>query len=202
MDTNAQPQQAQEPEAFSQFPAPPGFYALYEAGPDAGPPPPQPIRGQIHALGEFFDTDAPFVPPLDVPQQYTVRPDYTVDIKAELVKFNKSLLFLFLELLSVLVQHPSAYSSALSPVLVTQHNMMHLINLARHHQARETLKLALQSQIQQKQAALDQLRSQAQDMRSKLLAITQKLAAVGGDVAESLPRQQQSSAAAAAMEEG
>lgn len=69
-------------------------------------------------------------------------------------------------------------------------------------QARETLKLALQSQIQQKQAALDQLTTQAKDVRSKLLAITQKLAAVGGDVAESLPRQQQPSAAATAMEEG
>jgi len=59
------------------------------------------------------------------------------------VKFNKSLLFLFLELLSVLVQHPSAYSSALSPVLVTQHNMMHLINLARHHQVGVSLLAAL-----------------------------------------------------------
>ena len=69
-------------------------------------------------------------------------------------------------------------------------------------QARETLKLALQTQIQQKQAALDQLRQQAGDARAKLLAITQKLAAVGSDAAESVPRQQPPGAAAAAMEEG
>jgi hypothetical protein len=50
------------------------------------------------------------------------------------VKLNKGLLFLFLELLTVLVQQPSGYSSALSPVLITLHNMMHLINMARHHQ--------------------------------------------------------------------
>jgi hypothetical protein len=58
MDPAAQQQQQQpgEPEAFSQFPAPPGFYQLYEAGPDAGPPPPRPLTGQIHALGEAFDT--------------------------------------------------------------------------------------------------------------------------------------------------
>ena len=56
------------------------------------------------------------------------------DIKAELLKLNRGLLFLFLELLTVLVQQPSGYSSALSPVMVTLHNMMHLINLARHHQ--------------------------------------------------------------------
>lgn len=34
----------------------------------------------------------------------------------------------------MLVQQPSSYSAALSPVLITLHNMMHLINLARHHQ--------------------------------------------------------------------
>lgn len=56
------------------------------------------------------------------------------DIKAELAKLNKGLLFLFLELLTVLVQQSSAYSSAVSPVLVALHNMMHLINMARHHQ--------------------------------------------------------------------
>jgi hypothetical protein len=47
---------------------------------------------------------------------------------------NKGLLFLFLELLTVLVQQPSSYSAALSPVKLTLDNMMHLINLARHHQ--------------------------------------------------------------------
>jgi hypothetical protein len=51
-----------------------------------------------------------------------------------LSKLNKGLLFLFLELLTVLVQQSSAYSSAVTPVLVTLHNMIHLINMARHHQ--------------------------------------------------------------------
>lgn len=76
-------------------------------------------------------------------------------------------------------------------------------------QARETLKFALQTQIQQKQAALDQLKQQAGDAKAKLLAITQKLAAVGSDVAESVPRQlkeqqdvQQEQEQQQAMEEG
>lgn len=55
-------------------------------------------------------------------------------MKVELSKLNKGLLFLFIELLNALVQQPSAYATALSPVLVTLHNMMHLINMARHHQ--------------------------------------------------------------------
>jgi hypothetical protein len=69
-------------------------------------------------------------------------------------------------------------------------------------QARETLKLALQTQIQQKQAALDQLRQQAADTKAKLLAITRKLAAVGSDMAESAPQQLHEAAAATPMDEG
>lgn len=42
-------------DAFDQFPAPPNFYKLYEAGPGAGPAPPAPVQGVIHALGEAFD---------------------------------------------------------------------------------------------------------------------------------------------------
>jgi hypothetical protein len=70
------------------------------------------------------------------------------DIKAELIKLNKGLLFLFLELLTVLVQQPSGYSSALTPVMVTLHNMMHLINLARHHQVGTAAELNLRSVLQ------------------------------------------------------
>jgi hypothetical protein len=45
-----------EKDVFSQFPAPPDFYKLYAAGPHAGPEPPAPVQGVIHALGEPFDT--------------------------------------------------------------------------------------------------------------------------------------------------
>jgi hypothetical protein len=57
-------------------------------------------------------------------------------VRGELLKLNRGLLFLFLELLAVLVQQPSAYSHALSQIMVTLHNMMHLLNLARTHQVR------------------------------------------------------------------
>jgi hypothetical protein len=53
----AEPAAAAGPEidVFSQFPAPPDFYKLYAAGPGAGPAPPAPVEGVIHALGEPFD---------------------------------------------------------------------------------------------------------------------------------------------------
>jgi hypothetical protein len=47
---------AEVPEQISQFPAPPGFYKLYADGPDAGPPPPAPVSGQLNVLATPFDT--------------------------------------------------------------------------------------------------------------------------------------------------
>jgi hypothetical protein len=73
-------------------------------------------------------------------------------------------------------------------------------------QARETLKHALRSQIAEKQAALEELRAQSAKIKQELLAVTQQLAAVGGDAAESMQRpaaqQQGQQQHAAAMEEG
>lgn len=57
-------------------------------------------------------------------------------IKEELLKLNKGLLFLFLELLTVLVQQPSQYAATLNPILGTLHNMQHLVNIARPLQVR------------------------------------------------------------------
>jgi MED7 protein len=53
------------------------------------------------------------------------------DIKAELLRLNQGLPFLFVELLTALIQQPSAHAAALSQVMVTLHNMAHLINMAR-----------------------------------------------------------------------
>jgi hypothetical protein len=53
-------------------------------------------------------------------------------------------------------------------------------------QARETLKHALRAQIAEKQAALADLRQRSARIKQELLAVTQQLAAVGGDAAESV----------------
>jgi hypothetical protein len=59
------------------------------------------------------------------------------DIKQELLKLNKGLLFLFIELLEVLVKQPSAYAALLSELNITLNNMAHLLNMARPLQVRE-----------------------------------------------------------------
>lgn len=64
-------------------------------------------------------------------------------------------------------------------------------------QAKETLKCILQTQIRDKQAALTALRSKAEQAKQAVLKLTQQLAAVGGDAAESTQRLPGSTVAAA-----
>eukprot|EP00775_Hariotina_reticulata_P010876 gene10876-11030_t len=167
------------------------------AGPDAGPPPPAPIKGELLALGESFNTDEPFYPPLEMKKLYSVQADGSVDIKQELLKLNKGVLFLFLELLEVLVNQPTAYAALISELNIALNNMAHLLNMARPLQAQQTLKYALQSQVQEKQAALTALRATTSQMRQRVLELTSQLAAVGGDAAESAARPAASAAAKA-----
>lgn len=57
------------------------------------------------------------------------------DAKAELLKLNQLLLVLFLELLSVLVEQPTAYAETLTRLIAALQNMQHLVNLLRPQQA-------------------------------------------------------------------
>jgi hypothetical protein len=65
---------------------------------------------------------------LHIPYKSPLPP---ADIKGELLRLNKGLLFMFLELLQVLVAQPSQYSSSLSEIMGSLFTMNHLINMAR-----------------------------------------------------------------------
>ena len=58
------------------------------------------------------------------------------DAKGELLKLNQALLVLFLELLSVLVEQPSAYAEAVTKVIAALQNMQYLVNALRPQQVR------------------------------------------------------------------
>ncbi|GBF91126.1 hypothetical protein Rsub_04795 [Raphidocelis subcapitata] len=184
--------------AVSQFPAPPHFYTLYRDGPSAGPPPPPaPADGDLTVLGAPFSLKEPLLPPLEVGALFTTGPDGTIDAKAELLRLNRALLVLFLELLSVLVDQPTAYAETLTRVICALQNMQHLVNVTRIQQARATLEFTLQQQIARKRAALDALRQTVAGVRERLGAAAAALAAAGGDAAESAPKATAAAAAAA-----
>jgi hypothetical protein len=58
------------------------------------------------------------------------------EFKAELLKLNGALLFLYIDLLGVLTDAPEQYAAALTPVVQTLQNMQHLLNLLRPLQVR------------------------------------------------------------------
>ena len=58
------------------------------------------------------------------------------DIKGELARLHKELLFVYSEVLRVLVENPANYASPLTTLNHILGNMQHLINLMRPVQAR------------------------------------------------------------------
>eukprot|EP00877_Chromochloris_zofingiensis_P009548 jgi/Chrzof1/4847/Cz15g01130.t1 len=174
--------------AITPYPEPPSFYKLYKDGVTAGPPPPPCVEEDLVVFGQQFSLNEPFTPPLQVSKLYKVKQDGSIDFKTELLKLNSALLFLFIELLAVLVQQPSQSPQLLTNVIGTLQNMNHLINLLRPIQARHTLEYMLQMQIKQKKDALQQLRQKTADIRRALMSAANDIVAAGGDSAESVPQ--------------
>ena len=58
------------------------------------------------------------------------------DIRGELERLNKELMFVYSELLRVLVENPTCYASPLNTLNQLLGNMQHLVNLMRPIQAR------------------------------------------------------------------
>ncbi|KIY97878.1 Cofactor required for Sp1 transcriptional activation subunit, putative [Monoraphidium neglectum] len=179
---------AGEVAAVSQYPEPPHYYRLYRDGAQAGPPPPPPVVEEFTLFGAPFNLREPLAPPLEVGALFRPRPDGTIDAKQELLQLNRLLLCLFLELLSVLVEQPTAYAETLTRVIGALQNMQHLANLLRPQQARHTLEHMLKTQIARKREALAGLRTEVARIREQLGATVARLAAAGDDAAESAPR--------------
>lgn len=149
-------------ERVSPFPLPPSdYYKLYsEENLKSGtaPEPPAPIRGEYSLFGANFETEEPIIRSLE--QQGIVRLYPTkFDRQTELKKLNHSLLINFLELLDILIKEPasSKRESKLDEITLLFINMHHLINELRPHQARETLRVMMERQKQQRLETADKL---------------------------------------------
>ncbi|ETV97265.1 hypothetical protein, variant [Aphanomyces invadans] len=148
-------QQVEEPELVSAFPAPPVFFSLYTDGADAGPTPPPPLKPTYHSFGTPYSTEDA-VPDL-LPDDKKVYPkDYNV--KDEMKKVNRSLMYSFLELIDVLILNPTKFNAKLDDIEQLFLNMHNLINAYRPHQARETLIDLLKQQIQDRRDASAEIR--------------------------------------------
>ncbi|RHY04146.1 hypothetical protein DYB25_010817 [Aphanomyces astaci] len=123
--------QPEEPELVSAFPAPPAFVSLYADGPDAGPPPPPPLKPTYHSFGTPYSTEDA-VPDLIPDDKKLYATDHNV--KDEMKKVNRSLMYSFLELVDVLILNPTKFNAKLDDIEQLFLNMHNLINAYRPHQ--------------------------------------------------------------------
>ncbi|KAI8601456.1 mediator complex, subunit Med7 [Dissophora ornata] len=84
-----------------------------------------------------------------------------VDRVKELKKLNHSAVFNFLELVHTLSTSPSEFAVKVDQIRVIFINMHHILNEYRPHQARETLRLMMEEQLDRKKKETEAMRRYA-----------------------------------------
>lgn len=137
-----------QPSTVPTYPLPP-FQYINTIDPDNLPSPPAPItEGVYYMFGQKISLDDAIIAPLEVHGTKRLYPRTEYDHKKELKKINASILVNFLDLIDVLVKCPDTDKriekcNDLATLFINFH---HLINELRPHQARETLRVWLNTQ--------------------------------------------------------
>jgi len=115
------------------------------------PQPPPPIHDSYTMFGAQFSADDAIIRPLEASGCRRLYP-HNLDHKRELKKLNHSILVNFLDLLDVLIRAPESpkRGEKLEDINLLFINMPHLINEFRPHQARETLRVMMEMQRNQR----------------------------------------------------
>ncbi|KAJ3683911.1 hypothetical protein LUZ60_014138 [Juncus effusus] len=154
------------------YPPPPPYYRLYadyDTDPDSAPAPPLPIDGGAYPLyGATYTTEAvlPSLEDQGVRQLYPKTPH--IDFKKELMTLNRELQLHILELADVLVDRPSQYARRVEDISLILRNLHHLLNSLRPHQARATLIHILESQIQRRRQAVEDIKRRREEAQRLL----------------------------------
>uniref|UniRef100_K3Z9G9 Mediator of RNA polymerase II transcription subunit 7 n=1 Tax=Setaria italica TaxID=4555 RepID=K3Z9G9_SETIT len=159
--------------ATSAYPPPPPFYRLYkdyEQDPSSAPePPPPPPIDQIYTT---FGTDRKTNELLPSLESHNLRQLYpnspNIDFKKELRTLNRELQLHILELADILVERPSQYARRVEDISLIFSNLHHLLNSLRPHQARATLIHMLESQIQRRKQAIEDIKQRREEAQKLL----------------------------------
>ncbi|KAJ2333649.1 Mediator of RNA polymerase II transcription subunit 7 [Coemansia sp. RSA 2681] len=180
------------------YPAPPDYFALFTdanvarlastetsiALDDAElkflVPPEPPASGSYAGFGRLWQVHdrLPTLEEQNIPQLYSEGP---IDRITELKRLNHSILFEFLDLVEVLIKDPSKFSARTERIRDIFVNAHHLINEYRSHQAKETLKLMLQQQIEVKRASSRATLEKCRELEVEVERLRQEAAAVEMD---------------------
>ncbi|OEL31920.1 Mediator of RNA polymerase II transcription subunit 7b, partial [Dichanthelium oligosanthes] len=148
----------------SAYPPPPPFYQLYkdyEQDPSSVPEPPPLIPlidGKYVTFGTEHKTNEllPSLESHNARQLYPNGPN--IDLKKDLRTLNRELQLHILELADILLERPSQYACRIEDISLILRNLHHLLNSLRPHQARATLIHMLESQIQRRKQAIEDIR--------------------------------------------
>ncbi|PSC76622.1 mediator of RNA polymerase II transcription subunit 7a-like [Micractinium conductrix] len=179
MAAQAPPAAQQAPQQQALYPPPPPFYRLYRPGADGSvdaPLPPPPVEGAYQQFG-IADSTEVVLPPLTGRQLFEAGPDGAIDFRGELLALHRELVAQVLELLAVLTDKPSMWARQVENTSAVLRNMQHLCNLLRPVQARQTLLHTLRGELEQRQAAAQELRDVAAAADAALAGSAEELAA-------------------------
>nr|TKW24048.1 hypothetical protein SEVIR_3G026800v2 [Setaria viridis] len=159
--------------ATSAYPPPPPFYRLYkdyEQDPSSAPePPPPPPIDQIYTTFGADRKTNELLPSLEshnLRQLYPNSPN--IDFKKELRTLNRELQLHILEVADILVERPSQYARRVEDISLIFSNLHHLLNSLRPHQARATLIHMLESQIQRRKQAIEDIKQRREEAQKLL----------------------------------
>lgn len=161
---------AEQPSTVLAYPLPPLQY-INNIDPDNLPAPPAPItEGFFHMFGQKISLDDAIIAPLEAHGTKRLYPRTEYDHKKELKKINASILVNFLDLIDVLVKCPDTDKriekcNDLATLFINFH---HLINELRPHQARETLRVWLNTQRRTREDIIKKLNAEM-DKTSNIL---------------------------------
>ncbi|RIA98528.1 mediator complex, subunit Med7 [Glomus cerebriforme] len=86
----------------------------------------------------------------------------------ELKKLNQSAIFNFLELLNSLAKDPERSDEKFKQIKLIFLNMKHMLNEYRPHQARETLRLILKNQLEDRRRATEEIKNRCNEFAKTL----------------------------------
>jgi len=132
--------------------------------------PPPPIEGSYVVFDQQWQTDDRLLSleEMNVTQLY---PSGKIDRVYELKKLLRSLMSQFLSLLDILVREPDKFGAHIEYISNILINVHHILNEYRPHQARETLKLMMETQLKKKILAIAELKRRRDEARAMLQAL-------------------------------
>ncbi|KAK7207964.1 MED7 protein-domain-containing protein [Myxozyma melibiosi] len=159
----------------SAFPPPPAAYTSFTTGSPRPQPPPLP-GPRYRSFGLTWNTNDA-LPPLaaaGIKELFTTSADasdpaYRV---SELSTLTRSLLIKYLELLGVMSTAPELFPPLVEDVRTILLNMHHLLNEYRPHQARESLILMMEEQLDRKRAQTEATKLACDRMELLLSSLT------------------------------